>query len=87
MSKESFVFVLGGIVFVTPFLGVPSDYKEWIFIVSGVLLMIAGYRLRRMAFLKSLEHESGERRGEVFVENNHFELEKKEVVQHEEIHV
>ena len=69
MSKESLVFVFGGIVFFTPFLGLPSEYKEWIFIASGILLMIVGYRLRRMAFLKSLEHESGERRGDAFVES------------------
>lgn len=69
MSKESTVFVLGVIVFFTSFLGVPSEYKEWIFIVSGVLLMGVGYRLRRLAFLKSLEHESGERRGEAFSES------------------
>lgn len=70
MSKESSVFVLGGIVFFTSFLGVPSEYKEWISIVSGILLMAIGYRLRRIAFLRSLEHESGERRGDAFVENN-----------------
>lgn len=69
MSKESIVFILGGIVFLTSFLGVPSEYKEWTFIVSGVLLMAVGYRLRRTAFLRSLEHESGERRGEAFVES------------------
>jgi hypothetical protein len=69
MSKESSVFVLGGIVFFTSFLGVPSEYKEWMFIVSGLLLMAVGYRLRRIAFLRSLEHESGERRGEAFVES------------------
>lgn len=70
MSKESSVFVFGGIVFFTSFLGVPSEYKEWIFIIMGALLMIIGYRLRRIAFLRSLEHESGERRGEAFVENS-----------------
>ncbi len=69
MSKESMVFVLGGVVFLTTFLGVPSEYKEWTFIVSGLLLMAIGYRLRRIAFLKSLEHESGERRGDAFVES------------------
>jgi uncharacterized membrane protein len=69
MSKESFVFVMGVIVFFTPFLGLPSRYKEVLLIVSGVLLVIIGYRLRRRAFLKSLEHESGERRGDAFVES------------------
>ena len=69
MSKESLVFTLGAIVFFVPFAGLPSQYKEWIFIACGILLIITGYRLRRRAFLKSLEHESGERRGDAFVES------------------
>jgi hypothetical protein len=69
MSKESLVFILGVVVFFAPFAGLPSQYKEWLFIACGVLLIITGYRLRRRAFLKSLEHESGERRGDAFVES------------------
>ncbi len=69
MSKESFVFVIGVLVFFVPFLGVPREYKEVILIASGILLMGIGYRLRRIAFLRSLEHESGERRGDTFVES------------------
>ncbi len=73
MSKESFVFLLGVIVLFSPFLGLPTQYKEWLLIVSGVLLMGIGYRLRRNAFLKSFEHESGERRGDAFVESVNIE--------------
>lgn len=69
MSKESLVFTLGAVVFFTSFTGLPSQYKEWLFIACGALLIITGYRLRRRAFLKSLEHESGERRGDAFVES------------------
>ncbi len=69
MSKETFVFILGIIVFFTPFLGLPGEYKEWILIVSGILLIVTGYRLRRAMFLRSLEHHSGERRGDAFVES------------------
>jgi hypothetical protein len=75
MSKETAVFVLGIVVFFTPFLGLPTEYKEWIFIVSGLLLIGIGYRLRRRAFLLSIESENGERRGEMFVENNGGEKE------------
>lgn len=70
MSKESFVFVLGMIIFFVPFLGLPREYKEVILIGSGILLMGLGYRLRRIAFLRSLEHENGERRGDTFVESS-----------------
>ena len=71
MSRESFVFLLGVIVFFTPFLGIPRAWKEWLFIGSGVLLMLVGYSLRRTAFLRSIEGEGGERRGEAFVEHPH----------------
>ncbi len=69
MSKETFVFIVGFFVFITSFLGIPREYKEWIFIGSGILLMIVGYQLRRAAFLKSLELESGERTSDVFTES------------------
>ncbi len=69
MSKESLVFVLGTIIFFTPFLGLPNEYKQIILTIAGVLLIITGYRLRRRAFMRSLEHESGERRSDAFVES------------------
>jgi hypothetical protein len=70
MSRESLVFLLGLVVFSTPFLGIPRDWKEWIFIGSGTLLMILGFSLRRSAFLRSLEDpETGVRRADAFVES------------------
>lgn len=69
MSKETLVFILGIVAFFTPFIGVPSEYKKWILIVIGGLLMSIGYVLRREAFLQSFTHESGERRANVFVES------------------
>ena len=71
MSKESFVFLLGLVVLLTPFLGIPNDWKEAIFIGIGILLLWAGYSLRRAAYLRSIESESGERRSEEFVEHVH----------------
>ncbi len=79
MSKETFVFILGIVVFFTPFLGLPGNYKEWILIVSGILLIVTGYRLRRALFLRSLEHHSGERRGDAFVESVMAQERKKPV--------
>ncbi len=69
MSKETFVFLLGTLVFFTSFLGLPREYKEWIFIVTGILLMFTGYRLRRAAYLRSLETPHGERRADAFAES------------------
>lgn len=69
MSKETLVFVLGTLVFFSSFLGLPGEYKKWLLIVAGILLMGIGYRLRRNAFLQSIQHVSGERRGDAFVES------------------
>ncbi len=69
MSRESLVFLLGFIVFFTPFLGIPREWKEWVFIGAGVLLMFFGYKLRRAAFLRSITNEGGEQRSDAFVEH------------------
>lgn len=69
MSKETLVFVIGILVFFSPFLGFPLLYKERFYIVVGVLLMLLGYRLRRLAFLRSLDDGEGGKRGEVFTES------------------
>ncbi len=68
MSRESFVFLLGFVVFFTPFLGIPREWKEWVFITAGVLLMFFGYKLRRLAFLRSIQTSEGEHRSTAFVE-------------------
>lgn len=73
MSRESFVFLIGFIVFFTPFLGIPRDWKEWVSIGAGVIIMFLGYKLRRAAFLRSIMHESGEHRSDVFVEHKRSE--------------
>ncbi len=69
MSKETLVFVIGCIVFLTPFLGVPGDYKKWLLITFGILLMMIGYSQRRQAFLSSFHLGEGERKADAFVEN------------------
>ena len=69
MSRESFVFALGILLFITPFLGIPNSYKEWVVIVSGIVIMFLGYSLRRSAFLRSISDDRGERRGDAFVES------------------
>jgi uncharacterized membrane protein len=71
VSRESLVFTLGCIVFLTPFLGIPNDWKEIVLIVSGFLLMLFGYLLRRAAYHRSIDAGSGERRGDAFVESMH----------------
>jgi hypothetical protein len=69
MSRESFVFIIGIIIFLTPFLGFPREYRDGVVIAAGVLLMVVGYSLRRAAFLRSISDEHGERRADAFTES------------------
>lgn len=69
MSRESFVFLIGFVVFFTPFLGIPNAWKEWIMMGSGTMVMFLGYKLRRAAFLRSITNEHGEHRSDAFVEH------------------
>lgn len=71
MSRESIVFVIGFLVLIVPYLGVPEDWKLYFFIVAGTALMFIGYSLRRRSYLRSLQQDSGERRADSFVENGH----------------
>lgn len=70
MSQESLIFFLGLLVFITPLLGIPYEWKVWTCMTLGVLLLILGYRLRRAAYLRSLETTQGERQGDAFVESH-----------------
>lgn len=77
MLKETIVFVAGIFVIVTPFLGVPEEWKEYGFIGIGIILVLVGYILRRAAFLRRIDRGNGERGTDSFVENtkNLFEQE------------
>ena len=52
MSRESLVFLLGLGVFLTPFLGLPTDWKDYLIIGMGIILIVIGYSLRRSVYLK-----------------------------------
>ena len=71
MSRESIVFLIGILIIIVPHLGVPDDWKIYFFTAVGILLMIIGYVLRRAAYLRSIEHQEGERRADSFVEHVH----------------
>ena len=68
MSRESLVFITGIVVFLTAFSGFPKKWEEIILIVSGIVLMIVGFSLRRTAFLRSIDTGNGERASDAFVE-------------------
>lgn len=69
MSQESLILVSGLLILLVPSLGIPNTYDRLILSVLGAMIAIVGYRLRRAAYLRSLETEHGERRGSAFVES------------------
>jgi hypothetical protein len=69
MSKESLVLFFGAVVFLIPHMGIPSLWKDYGLFVSGFLLIIIGYLLRRKAYLRSIDNGNGERSTDTFVEN------------------
>lgn len=68
MSKEAIVFFLGFFLVILPYLGVPSDWKQWGTVGAGVVLIVVGYGLRRAAFLRAIADENGEHHADSFSE-------------------
>jgi hypothetical protein len=69
MSQESIILLTGFLILLLPSLGIPNAYDRWIFVALGLLIAIVGYRLRRAAYLRSIETPHGERRADAYVEN------------------
>lgn len=69
MSRESIVFTLGILLIVVPNLGIPDSWKFYFLIISGALLIVVGYSLRRSTYLRSIERENGDRGTDSFVEH------------------
>lgn len=69
MKRASLVFFLGFVIAVTPYLGIPSAWKRIVYLPLGLVLMLVGYQLRRLAYLHSIEDRTtGERKTDVYVE-------------------
>ncbi len=68
MTKGTFVFILGFGLVLLPYLGLPSDWKHYIYVGVGVILLVVGYSLRRAKYLFDTDRGNGERGGETFVE-------------------
>ena len=69
MSRESMIIVIGLAVVFVPSLGIPSEWRQYILLGSGVLLLLLGYSLRRAAFLRTIDYGNGERGTDTFVES------------------
>lgn len=68
MRKGSLVFLLGIILVLTPYLGIPSLWKQYIVVISGALLILLGYFIRRQQYLDDIDSGKGERVSDTFVE-------------------
>lgn len=69
MSQESLIAVTGLLILLVPSLGIPNAYDRWILGALGLFIAVLGYRLRRAAYLRSIETSHGERRADAFVES------------------
>ncbi len=68
MTKGTFVFLLGILLCLIPYLGIPSTWKQYIYLGLGVILIVMGYAIRRARYLSDIDRGNGERGGETFVE-------------------
>ncbi|MCA9359220.1 hypothetical protein KC926_03375 [Candidatus Kaiserbacteria bacterium] len=68
MSKETLVFIFGILLTVTPFLGIPSLWRQYGVMGIGIILILVGYALRRQVYLQKIDHGNGERGDDSFVE-------------------
>ena len=69
MSKEMAVIVLGIVVAVTPYLGIPGSWKTILLLVTGVSILVLGFFLRAEMLSRGLRRGNNH----PFVENAHEE--------------
>lgn len=69
MSKTTSILVLGLVVAVTPFLGIPISWRNVVFVASGLAITILALSFRNNS-ISFLNTESGHgRKTDMFVEN------------------
>lgn len=69
MTREVLVSFLGLFVVLVPFLGVPRDVKDWIFVALGTGIVLFGVSLRHSRYIRSIAIARGELRGDAFSES------------------
>ena len=68
MRKAMFVCLIGLILILLPYLGIPEFIREYVLIVSGVLLCLFGYLLMRDEIIRRSGLGNGERGSDSFTE-------------------
>ncbi|OGG60584.1 hypothetical protein A3C89_00045 [Candidatus Kaiserbacteria bacterium RIFCSPHIGHO2_02_FULL_50_50] len=70
MTREIIVVLLGIVVALTPFLGVPQTLRDSLLMLAGVLLALLGMSLRHSRYRRSIMHHRGELSGASFAESS-----------------
>ena len=68
MSKGTLAFLLGILLILLPYLGIPSVWKNYTYLALGLILVLLGYALRRAQYFHEIDQGNGERGGDTFVE-------------------
>lgn len=68
MSKGTLTFLLGILLIVLPYLGIPSVWKQYAYVGLGIILILLGYALRRAQYFREIDRGNGERGSDTFVE-------------------
>lgn len=68
MKKETLVALLGFILILLPYLGIPDDWKRVVTTTVGVALLLLGYLLLRDRFFSQTDLGNGERGADTFIE-------------------
>ncbi len=68
MRKGTLVFILGMVLVVLPYMGVPLLWKVWCTVGIGATLILVGYAIRREYYFIEIDQGDGTRADETFVE-------------------
>lgn len=58
MTQETLVFIFGIVIFLIPFLGIPTEWKFYAVSSFGLLLVVIGYRLRYRRAVRELNSKT-----------------------------
>lgn len=67
MKKDLSIIILGLVVVITPFLGIPTSWKNVVFVVVGLTISVFAYLLQKN--MNDDKYARVEKRTEIFVEN------------------
>lgn len=68
MKKDLSIIILGLVVVITPFLGIPTSWKNVVFVVIGLTISVFAYLLQKD--MNNGGYARAEKRTEIFVEND-----------------